>query len=163
MRHAARWETSRRDLAAKLEQKLLRRCERSGEDPEDWRARIPDVVARLAEQGYVDDRRLGRLLVARLRREGRSTQRILAQLERRGVPDEIARELVEDLEPAAAREREIDAAFRLARRRRIGPYTPDPDRREADRERHLAILGRQGFSLETALCVVDAESPGSLE
>jgi len=46
MRHAARWETSRRDLAAKLEQKLLRRCERSGEDPEDWRARIPDELCK---------------------------------------------------------------------------------------------------------------------
>ncbi|MAG32873.1 MAG: hypothetical protein CL908_18500 [Deltaproteobacteria bacterium] len=159
LHYVARWEATRRGVEANLERKIAKRCERSGEDADPILAAVPAVVARLVERNYVNDRRFGEQLVTRLRRQGRSLQKIRAQLEAKGVPEALALELTDAGDPAAETDAEVDAAFRLARRRRIGPYCPNASQRLANRERHLAILGRQGFSLETAVCVIDAESP----
>jgi len=169
LRYAARWETTRRGVAELLERKVRERCDRTGESPEDALPGIPEVVERLVARRYVDDRRFASQLFERLRRQGRSRAQIRMQLRRKGVPDAITLELTRD---EAEPEAELRAAWRLARRRRLGPYArepdrdpdrdpeseteTDPERRRARRERHLAVLARQGFSLEIACRVVDA-------
>ena len=79
---------------------------------------------------------------------------IRARLLAKGVAEPLAFELAPDEDSQG----EIDAAFRRARRRRIGPFCPDLDARRRDRQRHLAMLAREGFSQEVALAVIDAEA-----
>lgn len=172
LRYAARWETTRRGVEELLERKIRERCERTGESPEAALARVPGIVEGLVDRRYVDDRRFAIQLVERLRRQGRSRAQIQMQLQRKGVPDAIILEWTRDeakdggrdeargeadSEPGAegAEGAELQAARRLARRRRLGPHCPDPERRAALRERHLAALARQGFSREIAELVID--------
>jgi len=61
-------------------------------------------------------------------------------------------------EPAALDE-DLEAAWRTAKKRRLGPYCRDPAERSERRERHLGVLARKGFSREIAYRVVDADSP----
>jgi len=160
LRYAARWETTRRGVAELLERKVRERCERTGESPEAVLARVPGIVEELVARRYVDDRRFATQLTERLRRQGRSRAQIQMQLRRKGVPDGLILEQLRERDGDGAdaeRDAELQAAWRLARRRRLGPHCPDPERRAALRERHLAALARQGFSREIAERVIDAD------
>ncbi|HEB88958.1 MAG TPA: hypothetical protein ENI85_05265 [Deltaproteobacteria bacterium] len=154
LRYAARWEASSSGVQTLLERKVRERCERTGESPEEILGQIPRIVSELVDNGYVDDRRFATEALDRLRRQGRSTRQIRARLLARGIPEDLLDELFEAEDPGI----ELVSAWRFARRRRLGPYCQDPQDRQMARERHLAALGRQGFDLETALEVVDAET-----
>lgn len=155
LQYAARWETSAASVATLLERKILKRCERTGESPVLTLEMIPALVARLIERGYVDDRRFAAGALERARRRGVSTSGIRARLATKGISES----LVEELLAAEAPEIEIQSAWKLARRRRLGPYCDDPAERRASRDRQLGVLSRQGFEDEIALQIVDASGP----
>ena len=155
LRYAARWEASTSGVQTLLERKVRERCERTGESPEAILGQIPEIVSELVDNGYVDDRRFATEALERLRRQGRSTRQIRARLLARGIPEPLLDELFAAEDPAI----DLRAAWRFARRRRLGPYCEDPQTRETTRDRHLGALARQGFELETALEVIDAEAP----
>ena len=171
LRYVARAEATQYGVESMLRRKLRERCERTGESPESIEHRIPDVVLELVDKGYVDDRRLAEHLYDRARRQGRSQAQIRAQLQKKGVDgaliEAIEAERVEtrnEADPsdeyrreATSEDEELEAAFRAARKRRIGPYCADPEERAERRERHLGVLARQGFSRDIAYRVIDAE------
>jgi len=156
-RYLAQGETSERRVAETLERRLRRRCERSGEDPEGILDAIPSVIRQLVTRGYVDDRRYAEQLMGRLQRQGRSWARIRAQLSAKGVAADLVDEIERDRNAESdGPGEEIEAAWLTARKRKLGPYSPDPALREQQRERHLGVLARQGFSEEVATAVIDA-------
>ena len=153
LRYAARWEASAAGVASLLERKIVERCEQSGESAEGAMRMIPEVVTELIERGYVDDRRFAAEILDRQRRRGDSATRIRARLRAKGVADSLLDELFAQEDPDS----EIRAAWRLARRRGLGPYCSDLAKREKARDQSLGILCRQGFEHETALGIVDAD------
>ena len=60
------------------------------------------------------------------------------------------------------RRREWRAAVALARRRRLGPYRPDNERKDK-RARDLAAMARAGFDYDVARKVIDAASVDALD
>ena len=64
-----------------------------------------------------------------------------------------------DTDPA---KREWQAAVALARRRRLGPFRPDKDRKDK-RLRDLAAMARAGFAYDVAKKVIDAATPDALD
>jgi len=183
--YLARWEATEHGLTETLRKRLFARCERTGESPEQVEDAIGDVVSRLAAKGYVDDHRFAEHTFARARREGRSRSQIHAQLRAKGIDSglieriELARasalengageatETLSHSDDAAHLEpidEELAAAFRTARKRRIGPYFEDVKRRVELRDKHLGVLARRGFSRETAYLVIEADlTPQELE
>jgi regulatory protein len=173
MRYVAQWEATRQGVREVLERRLQARCERTGEDPGTLIDAIPRVLDLLVDRGYVDDRRFAKQRIERSRRQGRSTARIRAELEAKGADPSLLAELEAEIataggtgstgEVAAAPESpgdpELEAAWRTARKRRLGPYCVDPAQRTERRQRHLAVLARQGFSREISYRVVDAHTP----
>lgn len=167
VRSLARSDQSRRRLIETLERKLEERCARTGEDGEAIRAAIPGVVDRLVDRGYVDDHRLGAHLFDRGRAAGRSRAQIEQQLLAKGIEPSTLREIERERSEAATGARdddggfthadEVEAAFRIARKKQLGPFCPDPDKRIAERQRHLGFLARRGFSSDVAHHVIDAE------
>lgn len=154
LRYAAKWETTEKGVCDALARKLAARCAQSGEDAEAMLAVIPEVAARLVARGYVDDRRFAMQLAARLERQGRSRAYVVAKLQTKGVSEGIIEDLLSEASPDA----EEDAARRVARKRRLGPYCPDPEKRATQRDKHLGILARQGFDLDLATRIVDADA-----
>ena len=155
LRYAARWESSAATLRSLLERKIHERCDRTGESPDTALDGIPATVAGLIERGYVNDHRFASQALDRLRRQGRSTTQIQARLRAKGISRSILAELIEEEDSDI----ESRAAWRFARRRRLGPYCEDPEERRRARDRQLAALGRQGFDQETASRIVDADAP----
>jgi regulatory protein len=151
--------------AANLRRVLMRRVERSarahGTDREEGAAAVEDIVARFVASGLLDDAAYAAARAGTLHRRGASARRIRAALMQKGVASG-------DIEAALAALREeaddpeLAAAVALARRRRLGPFRPAPDR-AARREKDLAALARAGFGYETARQVIEAADIEALE
>jgi regulatory protein len=100
------------------------------------------VLARLIEQGYLDDARFARLFTQDKRAlEQWGAERIRTQLIAHGVDRELARAAVE----ANAPQDELDRARAVLRRR-----FPHGVRGQRERERALGILLRKGYTYELA-------------
>ncbi len=155
LRYAAKWETTEKGVCDALARKLATRCAQSGEDAEALLDVIPSIAARLVARGYVDDRRFATQLAARLERQGRSHAYVVSKLQVKGVSEAIIEDILSDAGPDA----EQDAAWRIARKRRLGPYCLDPEKRTAQRDKQLGVLARQGFDLDLATRIIDADAP----
>lgn len=154
LRYASRWETSAAGVALHLERKLRERGGASDDEASAAITAIPEIVETLIARGYVDDERFAAAAVDRLRRQGRSTRQIESHLRAKGISEAIAAAL---LRSRAGSDHDLAAAWRLARRRRLGPYCEDPERRRRDRARQLALFARQGFDRDVAERVLDAD------
>ncbi len=109
-----------------------------------------DLIRRYASSGLVDDERFAAAAVRGMRRRGDSSRKVVQRLLARGVPLEIAERVLAEASCDANGEAELEAARALVRRRRLGPFRPEPQRSER-RQRDLAALGRAGFDRATAL------------
>ncbi len=109
-------------------------------------------MGRCQRSGLVDDRRYAVGGVASLRRRGASARLIGAKLSSKGVSRDVAAGAIGNEADA-----EREAAWALARRRRLGPYRPRE--RQAFREKDLAAMARAGFGFALAKSVIDGEPP----
>jgi regulatory protein len=136
-RYAASVEGLRRVLARRVEKAAREeRCDR--EEASAW---VAEIVERFARSGLGD-----------------SAKRIQAELREKGVDASIITGALAEEDGDDASAAELEAAWRLARRRRLGPYRAADQRADA-RNRDLAALGRAGFGFSTAKAVVDADEP----
>jgi regulatory protein len=141
--------------AAKLRQHLTTRVRKAGgaEQAAGW---IAELVERYQGSGVLDDARFARNLTSQLTARGKSTRAIQQKLAQRGVPGEVADELITKRraeQPGA----ELEAAQAYVRKRRLGPYR-SAENRDEYRHKDLATLARQGFSFDIAK---KALGPGS--
>jgi regulatory protein len=159
--HLERFSSS----AANLRRVLMRRVERSARahdtDRDEGAAAVDDIVRRFVAAGILNDAAYAAARAGTLHRRGASARKIRGSLMQKGVAGD-------DIETALAALRdeaedpEFAAAVRLARRRRLGPYRPEPDR-EARREKDLAALARAGFGYDIARKVIEAGDIAALE
>lgn len=149
LNYLGRFATTRAKLGAYLSRKVRERGW-DGERPAD----IEGVIARMAELGYVDDAAFALSKARSLGARGYGRRRVDSALRAAGV---------EDVDSSAARDHAAaeaaESALRFARKRRIGPFAPDPADR-AQKERMLAAMVRAGhdFALAKAILALD---PGS--
>ena len=147
-----RFSSSAGNLRRVLTRKVERRCRLRGEDAAEFLPLVDEVVRRSLDSGLVDDRRYAEGRVASLRRRGASARLIGAKLAAKGVSRDVAAGAIGD-----EAEAEGQAAWALARRRRLGPYRPGE--RRAFREKDLAAMARAGFGFALAKSVIDADAP----
>lgn len=150
-------------LRKSLERKIAtwsRRAERAGVPDEDialtaerCKGAIDRILARLKENGLLDDARYAKLRAERLTRSGKSSRAVAFDLKQKGIASTIRRDAV----PTDA-ETELGAAVALAKKKRIGPFARAiPDDREEKRaleQKWLGAFGRGGFSFGTAQKVI---------
>jgi regulatory protein len=152
LRYVGRFATSRAKLLAYLNRKLQERGW-GGDDP----PHPEQLVDRLAELRYVDDRSFAVMKSASLARRGYGARRVAETLRADGIAQADREEA-----DAHTQSEAWTAAERFARRKRLGPYAqarPDPKQRE----KWVAAFLRAGHSYETARRWTDAapgEPPG---
>jgi len=138
LNHVARYAATEASLARVLARRIDRWAQEQ-EDAEDAvrtaKAAIPGVLARLKEQGVLNDDAFAASRAKRLTRAGKSRRATLAHLAAKGVRNAA---LPDDPE------RELAAACAYLRRRRAGPFG------EAPELKILAAMARGGFSQATA-------------
>jgi regulatory protein len=131
----------------KLKQHLRGRARKlgGGAEAEAW---IAQIIERYQASGMLDDARFAKNFASQLTTRGKSARAISQKLAQRGVPSDVAGELMaarKQDEPGA----ELEAAVAYVRKRRLGPHR-SPEKREEYRHKDLASLARQGFSFDIA-------------
>jgi regulatory protein len=157
LRYLERFAASSAHLRRLLIAKVRRSARRHGTDEAALTAFVADLVERLAGAGILDDRRYAEGKAMTLRRRGASSRQIRAALAAKGIAGEEAQAALAAADAERVHEDgDLDAARRLARRRRLGPWR----RRERARHRSkdLAALGRAGFTLDIARAVIDGSA-----
>jgi regulatory protein len=138
-----RFDCTATKLKRHLAERVRKQC--GDENAEAW---IAELVERYLSSGVLNDARFAKNLATQLTTRGKSSRMISQKLAMRGVPSEVAQDLMtarRQDEPNA----ELDAARAFARKRRLGPHR-DPEKRAEYRQKDLAALARQGFSFDTA-------------
>lgn len=107
---------------------------------------VEEVLARLEELGYLDDEGFARDAVRAKANRKYGPRRVLSDLRRAGVDEEIAREAVEE---GFAVGSELEAALEIARRRYNTVEDPgDAGRGSGQARRVYGFLMRRGYSAE---------------
>jgi len=142
--YVGRYATSEAKLHRYLVRKLFERSW-GGEGA----APVDEVVARMAELGYVDDRVFAEARGRGLSGRGFGARRVSADLGAAGIDRDLAAEVVATADAMAA-------AIAFARRRRFGPFdaaAPDPDRKR----KQFAAMMRAGHGVAETRRVLAGE------
>jgi SOS response regulatory protein OraA/RecX len=122
-----------------LVQLLERKVKLQGDVPlSEARVLIDQVVARMEQDGYLDDARMAESKTASLHRQGKSSRVIEMQLRAKGIDPALAKQSA-----LTSPEVEFESACRLVKKKRLGV---DPERKQKD----FAVLMRAGFKSDMA-------------
>ncbi len=131
--------------------KAKRRIKEAGGELEAAVTWLDALTERFQKLGYLDDSRLAVVKAASLRRGGKSSRMMQAQLKQKGLGAELVTKVTRD-----GPEAELEAAKVLARKKRLGPWSKVPLTPELSRK-HLATLARAGYSYAVAKQVMASE------
>jgi len=132
---------------------------------DDAQRTIDAIVSKFVDAGVIDDKAFAQTRARVLHRRGTSARLTRRKLVLAGVDAEALGEAMAALDRELATDpdsREWKAAAALARRRRLGPYRAQGDRKE-HRARDLAAMARAGFDYGLARKVIDAVSVDALD
>lgn len=130
-----------------LVQLLERKVRLQGDVPlSEARVIIDQVVARMEQDGYLDDARMAESRTASLQRQGKSSRVIEMQLRAKGIDPALAKKSA-----LSTPEIEFESACRLVKKKRLGV---DPERKQKD----FAVLMRAGFKADLARRALAAAS-----
>lgn len=116
LHYVGRYATTRRRLSDYLKRKVRERGWDDGSGGQSSTA-IETLIDQIVDLGYVNDQAFAAARAASLSRKGYGAMRIRSALGAAGIEAEQARSLSE-VDPEDA----LIAAFRFAKRKRIGPY-----------------------------------------
>ena len=152
LRYVGKYATTRAKLRQYLSRKIRERGWEGGSAPD-----LEHLADRFAELGLIDDASYAMAKSRSLSARGYGKRRLADQLRRDGVGEEDAADA-----KLHAEEEAVDAALRLARRRRIGPFAEEaPDPRL--REKWTAALVRAGHRFELAKAISGAPPARELD
>lgn len=146
--YVGRFATTRVKLSRYLQRKLRERgWEGAGDAP------VEAIVERCAANGFIDDAAFALSKARSLTGRGYGAGRVRQSLRAAGISDG-------DMRPARrlADEEAVEAALRLARRKRIGPFAPAAPERDG-REKAIAAMIRAGHRFSLAKAIVSL-NPG---
>jgi len=148
-----RFETSVANLRSVLRRRVndyaYHNPEFSKQDAYDW---IEDILQNFEQLGYVNDIRFAEIKIKGYVSAGKSLRYIQGKLREKGIDECIIQKLIS--------EQEFDpftAALKLARKKKIGPFSPSAELRSDRRSKDLAILVRAGFDYDVAVKILDLE------
>mgnify|MGYP006107693649 CR=1 FL=1 len=129
-------------------------------EPEDvdlfgeWLARAEEKCLGM---GLLDDDAYARGMARSLHRQGLALRAIKQRLRQKGLEAQTIEDALETLNPDGQMDIDLIAAVAFARKKRLGPWAKDEERRERYR-RHLGAMARRGFGFGLARKVLDGDA-----
>ena len=123
---------------------------------------VDELADKFEACGLLNDEVYANALAASLRRKGLSTRAAQVKMRNKGISFDQASLALGQLDAQSyetQEDAEFAAALKLARKKKIGPYSVVKDQ---DNQKSLGVLARAGFSYDIARCIIDME-PGNLE
>lgn len=145
--YLGRYESSAENLRRLLSRRIKRAQAKGADIPVETQSWINFVINEAVRLGYIDDRRYAASIVKKYRSSGKSQKYIRQKLMLAGVASELQDEVLTEQEEINT---ELDAAFLLVKKRKLGIFRPEEER-SLFRKKDLAVLARAGFSYQTAV------------
>ena len=143
-----------------LRKVLIRRIERSKNykeiAPEEAKQWIDIIIKKFTDANLLNDSVFAINRAKNLHRSGASRKKIIIVLKNKGI-NKLEINLALNTLDSEFKNTELEAALNYVRRKRLGPYRPN-DERKALRKKDLAKLAREGFLYSDAIKVIDIES-----
>tara|TARA_B100000575_G_scaffold291243_1_gene296666 strand:+ start:1001 stop:1642 length:642 start_codon:yes stop_codon:yes gene_type:complete len=165
--YLGRYATSQHRLREVLERFALRKLDKH--NPDKIAAAIGATVKRCLTLGYLNDDAFAQTQARSHRQQGRSKIDIRQRLRQHGLDDTLIDAALEEADQHSANG-ELLAAFRFARRRRLGPFDRQRYVNEKGREalmqrqqRQLGSLARAGFTMPISHTVIGLEDRDAAE
>jgi|AntRauTorckE6833_2_1112554.scaffolds.fasta_scaffold29426_2 regulatory protein len=144
-----------------MKRKIMRSIRVHEEPPEEeCHDMLENVIAEFQNLGYLNDELYTRGMVNSLRRKGLPSRMILMKLKQKGLDEDLIKETLEthDQDYGEEHDPDIIAAALFARRRKIGAYNKDYNKRDHElKKKMLAKLARSGFSYAQASQILDMD------
>lgn len=151
-----RFAASSGHFHAVMKRKIDRSCRHHpDQDRAVCMALLEQMIVKFQSLGLLDDETYTRAAVASLRRRGLSERAILTRMQAKNVPAENVRAAIRHYNSENSlkdEDSEMQAALKLARKKRFGPYAGE---KPYDRNKALAAFARAGFSFEIARKILD--------
>ena len=145
-----KYESSSENLRRLLQRRILRAEMKGVSVPAEARDWVEKVVAEVKRLGYVDDGRFALSVAEKYRKAGKSRKYICQKLTLAGIPADVQDDVLSEFDGTESEDAELQAALLLVRKRKLGVFRPEEDRK-ACRKKDLAALARAGFSYQTAV------------
>ena len=147
-RFAASTGQFQRVMQRKIDKSCMTHPEQDREECQKW---LMEVIETFQRSGLLNDELYATGAIRSLRQRGLSTRAIEAKMTIKGVPADLVKKTLQDIDALTESDPNLVAALRQARKRRIGPYWP-PGKEHAPelQDKHLAAMARAGFDFETA-------------
>ncbi|MFY9288649.1 MAG: regulatory protein RecX [Alphaproteobacteria bacterium] len=118
---------------------------------------IETIIEKHRKLGILNDASYAAMKHDSLRRQGRSSRAIHQKLLIKGIDKRLIEETLKPYEEDHS-ERELGAAHKLAKRKKLGPYAVGAID-NAKHTKHIAIMARAGFTFDTIKKVLGGEIP----
>ena len=155
--YLGRYASSSANLRRILMRRAVKSCEYHNTPIEQAEKLIGELLKKYQDLGFLDDRKYAFNLAKQLREKGKSKKQILAKMYEKQVPDYLSFEAIDVVDSNANSNAELEAAWLLARKRKIGPFR-NANVRQEFWKKDLGILARAGFSYDIAQTILETDS-----
>lgn len=147
-----RFESSEENLRSVLRRRIDKYAFFDKEyHPEQAYQWAEEVIDECIKHNFVNDERFADFKINAYLNAGKSKRYIEQKLKQKGVDEHIVSRLFENAEYS-----ELDTALNFARKKKIGCFRQDQEKRLANRQKDLATLVRAGFDYDVAKEVLDS-------
>lgn len=149
--YLSRYDASSGKVRQMLQRRLMRAKMKMEDIPPEASEWIENIVNRLTELGYIDDKRYGENQVRQLSGAGKSARFISMKLNQAGLDADLIENLILSTDSD-----DLERAKKMVRKKKLGIYRPQNIRQDYYKK-DLATLARAGFSYETAVSALNDE------
>lgn len=148
-----RFETSEYNLRSVLKRRIDDYAYWNKEfDKKEAYCWLDDLMNDFVRLGYVNDERYAEIKIRGYLSAGKSPRYILNKLKEKGIDEDLADKLLNEQEYDA-----FESALKLAKKKKIGPYSIDEKLRKERRNKDMGILIRAGFDYDVVIKVLEYE------
>ena len=149
--YLSRYDSCSTKVREMLKRRILKDAQAGADVPTEVNEWIENIIKRVQELGYIDDRRYVQNQVRSMSNAGKSARFMTMKLTQMGIDADLIDEVLN-----ASEDNDLTRAKQLVRRKKLGYLRPENVRADFY-QKDLATLGRAGFSYETAKMALDGE------
>lgn len=121
-------------------------------NPEQAYQWVEEVIAECLERNFVNDERFAEFKINSYLNAGKPRRYIETKLKQKGIEDKIIADYFRESNYS-----EFETALNFARKKKIGRFREDEEKRLANRQKDLGTLVRSGFDYDVVKEILDAD------
>ena len=150
--YLSRYDASEAKLRTMLSRRILKMKMRGEEIPEEVTTWVENVIRKIRDYAYIDDKRYAENKIRTMVEQGKSERYMSLKLKEAGINSQAIHRILEEMGSS-----EVDRALCYAYKKKLGQFRSKSQRIDY-RQKDMAALARAGFSYEVSLAVLEGKA-----